>query len=160
VKLLWDSGVPAKDKNSTLLVDSAKRDDTETIKRLLKEGADANAMDSLTGEKPLDVAANAANSEAVATLITGGANVNSPARDFPPIWQALSGLERHCHRKTPAPEVVERYLATMKILLAAGARPDVSIYGETPVSIAERYKCAPMVDLLKAAVEQAAGKKP
>lgn len=155
VKLLWDSGVPAVNKNSTLLVDAARKNDAQSIKRLLSEGADVNLADPLIGERPLDIASQNGNAEAATALMAAGAIVNPSPREFPPLWQALNGIMKLGSRKLMTPETVERYVRLINSLLAAGARPDVSVYGTTPISMAEQIKCDPIVELLKAAVEKA-----
>lgn len=144
VKLLWDSGVPAKEKNSTLLIDAARKNDVLAIQRLLADGVDVNMPDPLTDKRALDVAAQNGNPEAVAALLAGGAAANPSKRELSPLWHVVYGLGEHGDKRR-TPELVERYIGVANILLAAGARPKGALEWQTNLG-----KCGPLVELLNA----------
>ena len=149
VKLLWDSGVPAKEKNSTLFIDAARRNDVPAIQRLLAEGLDVNQPDPLTGERALNMAAQDGNAEAAAVLVAAGALVDPSARELPALWFAVNGFGVLRSDKQRTPDVVERYVGTAKVLLAAGARSNTFIESE-----AKRMKCTPILELFKPAAKK------
>jgi ankyrin repeat protein len=147
-KLLWESGVPAMDKNATLLVQAARRNDVPTIQQLLSAGVDVNGLDPLTRERAVDMAAQNGNADASAALAAAGAVVNRPPRELQPLWYVLNGLCRRGWRQPQGTEVFQRYVDTVKVLLNAGAR------ARDGLATAERMQCAPLVDLLKATADQ------
>jgi ankyrin repeat protein len=152
VKLLWDAGVPAKDKKPTLLCAAAGRGDLKEIATLIKAGADPNAKDPLTNDWPLSVAASAGQAAAVGALLKAGANANPPGCKFSPLLSAVSSLEyKKRQGKAPAAAINEIILIVQS-LLAAGAKPNVSCFGISPLSLAEDMKCTPLVEVLKAAL--------
>jgi ankyrin repeat protein len=151
VKLLWDAGAPAKDKKPTLLLAAAESGDVKEIKRLLAEGADPNAQDPLTKEWPLCAAANSGSPAAVEALLKTGASATPAPRQTAPLLMAVSGLEHKLRLEEAPPEVVEGYVQVAKLLLAAGAKPNVRFFGFSPLSLAEDMKCMPLIEALKAA---------
>jgi ankyrin repeat protein len=154
VKLLWDSGVPVKDKNPTLLVDAAQRADLKTMKRLIADGADPNAQDALTGDWPLSVAAEAGHPDAVEVLIKAGATVYpTPKKQVPALMMAVSGLEPTLGEKAEQ-GLVERYITVARLLVNAGAKADASCFGVSPLSLAQDMNCKPLVGFLKQAAEE------
>jgi ankyrin repeat protein len=151
VKLLWDAGAPASDKEQTLLVDACKRGDAKAIRKLLSDGADANKADPLTQDEPLEAAARAGRPEAVEALIKAGAAVvKSASKQFP----VLVSIAEKFQRREVDKASQERYLAVAKILLDAGARATISVFGVTPLSLAEESKCKPLLEMLRAAAER------
>lgn len=156
VKLLWDSGAPAKDKKPTLLLAAAECGDVKEIKCLIADGADPNAPDSLTKEWPLCAAANAGSPAAVEALLKAGASATPAPRQTAPLLMAVSGLEHKMRLRQAPAEVVENYVQIAKLLLAAGAKPNVRFFGFSPLSLAEDMKCRPLIEVLKAAEQEAA----
>lgn len=154
VKLLWDSGAPAKDKKPTLLLAAAERGDVKEIKSLIAEGADPNAQDSLTKEWPLCAAANSGSPASVEVLLKAGASATPAPRQTAPLLVAVGGLEHKLRLKQASAEVVEDYVQVAKLLLAAGARPNVSFFGISPLSLAQDMKCKPLIEILKAAEQE------
>jgi ankyrin repeat protein len=154
VKLLWDAGAPAKDKKPTLLLAAAESGDVKEIERLLAEGADPNEPDPLTREWPLCAAANAGRPAAVEALLKAGASATPAPRQTAPILMAVSGLEHKLRLKEASAEVVENHVQVAKLLLAAGAKPNVRFFGYSPLSLAEDLKCKPLIEVLKAAEMQ------
>lgn len=152
VKLLWDAGVPAKDKNPTLLCAAAERGDLKEISTLIKAGADPNAKDPLTNDWPLSVAASAGQAATVAALLKAGANANPPGCKFSPLLSAVSSLEDKRRQGKAPVAVVNEIVLIAQSLLAAGAKPNISCFGISPLSLAEDMKCTPLVEVLKAAL--------
>ena len=100
--------VPTGRAACTSIHRAAGRGWTETVARLLDEGADINARDEV-GRTAVSLAAKNSRAETVRLLIERGADVNIPCqRGWTPI--------RHCHR-AEAPEVVV-------MLIEAGATLD------------------------------------
>jgi hypothetical protein len=60
-------------------------------------------------------------------------------------------------RDTKTKADVPRYVELVKLLIGAGARVKVSLWGQTPIGLAKDGKCKPLVDVLEqaAAAEQA-----
>jgi ankyrin repeat protein len=158
VKLLWNAGAPAKEKEQTLLVDACRRGDVKTIRSLLAGGADVNKPDPLTRDEPLEAAAKAGHPDAVEALIKAGAVVvQSASRQFPPLMSIAEKFQRGEVAKADE----ARYLATASKLLDAGARATVSVFGITPLSLAEESKHKPLIAMLRAAADrEKAAKKP
>ena len=107
----------------TPLVDAAKRGDTETVRRLLARGANANQPYG-DGTTALHWAAYRNSLELTTILIGAGANVNAVTDlGVTPLWLA----------STEADE------ALVQRLLEAGANPNASLpSGETPLMGAAR----------------------
>ena len=151
VQLLWDAGVPAKDKRPTLLVAAAERGDVLEINRLLADRADPNAPDPLTKEWPLCAAANAGNPAAIDALLKAGASATPAPRQTAPLLACVGGLEYKVRLKQAPNELVKNYVDAARLLLAVGANPKVSFFGFSPLSLAEEMKCKPLVELFKQA---------
>jgi ankyrin repeat protein len=149
VKLLWDSGAPAKDKKPTLLVAAADRGDTKEIMSLLADGADPNAEDPLTKEWPLCAAANSGYPAAVEVLLKAGASAKPAPRQTAPLLVTVGGLEHKMRLEQATTKIVDNYVHVAKLLLAAGAKPSVSFFGVSPLSLAEDMKCEPLIQVLK-----------
>ncbi len=159
VKLLWEAGVPAKDKRPTLLVAAAERGDLKEIADLIVAGANLNLQDPLTNEWPLSVAASAGQSAAVTALLQAGASVNPPGCKFSPLMSAVGSLECKKRQGKAKAEFVASIVAIAKELLAVGAKPNVSCFGISPLSLAGDMKCKPLVEVLSAALPPPASKK-
>jgi ankyrin repeat protein len=99
----------------------------------------------------LETAARAGHPHAVETLIKAGAVVAQPAsKQFPPLITIAEKFQRGTVGKADQ----ERYLAVAKMLLDAGARATVSVFGVTPLSLAEESKCKPLIEMLRSAAER------
>ena len=118
------------------LIDAAKRQDADTIRRLLDEGADANERQP-DGATALHWAAHRGHGEAVEMLLASGADVNAVNRlGASPLFLAAKNGDA----------------ATIERLLAAGADPGTALpEGETPVMTAARSGTARGVRMLIAA---------
>jgi len=117
------------------LVDAAKNADRNTLRALLKPGADVNAAQG-DGTTALHWASYRDDLESADLLLRGGANVNA-ANDLgaTPLWTA-------CQNGSAA--MVRR-------LLEAGANPNAALtFGETLVMSAARSGKAEVVELLLA----------
>lgn len=151
VKLLWNVGAPANDKKQALLVDACRRGDVKAIRTLLADGAEVNKPDPLTRDEPLDTAAKAGHTNAVEVLLKAGAAGAQPvSKQFPPLISIAEKFQRGRVGKADQ----ERYLAIAKMLLDAGARATVSVFGVTPLSLAEESKCKPLIAMLREAAER------
>jgi ankyrin repeat protein len=151
VKLLWDAGAPSVQKEQTLLVDACKRGDVKNIAALLAEGADVNLADPLTRIEPLAAAVRAGHPDAVEALIQAGAAVaKSASKQFPPLVTVAERFQRGGLSQADK----TRYLAIARQLLDAGARVTVTVFGVSPLSLAEESKCAPLIEMFRAGAEQ------
>jgi ankyrin repeat protein len=133
--LLLGGGVPAFAQARPPLSEAAKADDREGVRRLLKQGANVNALDG-DGSTALHWAAYRDDLDVADQLLKAGAKVNI-ANDLgaTALWAAAMNSSE---------EMVRR-------LLQAGADPNLAlIAGETPLMVAARTGAAPVVAQLLA----------
>ncbi len=106
------------DRETTALHAAAKWNSTRLIDALLKKGAKVDATGKMDKDTPLQVAAYDGNAEAVERLLKAGANPNLKCAYGNAltcaVFEQLNGYPRDPFRN-------ERYLKTMKLLVAAGA---------------------------------------
>ncbi len=113
---------------------------TEIAERLLKSGADVNALGSM-GETPLHIAARRADVGMIRLLIGHKADINAKDRgDAPPLWRVWDNLEVNM----PIRSQVE----AARTFLESGAAIDFTVQGQSPVHGAFRLNSVELVELL------------
>ena len=71
-----------------------------------------------------------------------------------PLLIAVSGLEHKVRLQQAPAKVVDDYVQVAKLLLTAGAKPNVSFFGVSPLSLAEDIKCKPLIQVLQTAEQK------
>lgn len=105
------------------LIDATRKQDLESVRTLLADGADANAAQA-DGATALHWAAHRENSDLIAALIDAGADVNAANR--------LGATPLYIAARSGRSDLIQQ-------LLAAGANPNVQLTeGETPIMSASR----------------------
>ncbi|HEU4964829.1 MAG TPA: ankyrin repeat domain-containing protein [Bacilli bacterium] len=146
VRLFLDAGmnpdVTVLDKDgSTPLNIAADHEQMEIVRSLLKEGADPDGKDTVTGHRPLHTAVFHHDTEMAKLLLNHGADPNATlSRGRTPLAVAIA----------PRPsETVEAHVQLIQLLLDQGADPTESdADGRTALMEAASYGERELVDLL------------
>ena len=113
---------------------------TEIAERLLRSGADVNALGS-TGETPLHIAARRVDVGMIRLLIGHKADVNAKASGGePPLWRVFDTLSEKV--------LTERKIEAAKVLLESGAATDFAVNGSSPLHGAVGSGLIEIVELL------------
>ncbi len=107
----------------------------ERIVKLLKKGANVNAVFPSTGETPLHHAASQGKLDAVKILLSHGANINTKSYGLTP--------------GTPLDDAIhQNQYQVIKYLLKNGAKTDIEGFGGFPLTVAIQQKKLNVVKLL------------
>jgi uncharacterized protein len=144
--ILICTAVLADSSLDSQLVQAARNGETETVKRLIAQGANVNTVHRITGWTPLTAASHWAHPETVGVLLRAGANPN--ARDLhggTPLFKAVT-----LGPYTDKNELLQRKAAVVKLLLAGGADPQQrDQLGDTPWEVAVFSKFDPIVQVFE-----------
>lgn len=162
LEMLWDAGAKTENQDVARLVMAAGRGDLKAIKSHIKAKVDVSAADPFQRETPVYAAAKGGHAEAITVLLEAGASVEPPKRGFGPLFAVCSEISEGLQRGRKTQADVPRYLETVKLLLARGAKANVSMYGQSPLAMAKEAKLTPLIEMLEEAIaaQQSAAKKP